>query len=209
MAIIKIVPMPGVEVPGPQGPAGPQGPQGLQGPAGQDASSFISSGTWDTQFMSLSDLTGTYENNSMRMGRYYRIGDLVFFEYQTISSSVEDWGSSLGWHFKLPFAPAEPWQSGLNEFITRDMSVGRIFGNTDLNGLPDPDEFGWIPLYGVISKHQSHGGVVYLYAEDVQDIHTKYDSIKPVNSSWPWNFAEAENHRFRFHITGTYRAEAQ
>jgi len=46
---------------------------------GTDASSFISYGTWDTEFLSLSDLEGTFTSPDRSFGQYTKIGDLVFF----------------------------------------------------------------------------------------------------------------------------------
>ena len=59
MPTIKIVPMPGVSVPGPQGQPGPQGIPGPSGPAGQDA-------LWNYR--------GEYDN-----GADYYPGDVVTF----------------------------------------------------------------------------------------------------------------------------------
>jgi hypothetical protein len=62
MAVIKIVPMPGVAV---EGPVGPQGPSGTNGAPGQDGADAL----WN--------YTGEYSG-----GASYAVGDIVTYEGQ-------------------------------------------------------------------------------------------------------------------------------
>jgi len=150
MATIKIVPMPGVLVPGPQGPQGPrgyqgetgltgpigpQGEQGLtglegeQGPPGQDGL-IPTSGTWDTRFKELNGIVdrqnspyGIYPTT----GKYYTVGDLVFYEFDILVLSPETWGTDTTWQIELPFNLSQ-----LNELnLTRQVGQGSLLMRAD------------------------------------------------------------------------------
>lgn len=68
MAVIKIVPMPGVAVVGPQGIQGPAGPQGIQGPVG--ATGPAGNDGADALWNFLGEYNG---------GADYNIGDVVTY----------------------------------------------------------------------------------------------------------------------------------
>lgn len=201
MAVIKIVPMPGAK-----------GEKGDTGAAGQDAASFISSGTWNTDFLSLSGIEGTFEHSDMNLGSYYKVGDLVFFEINiaTDGTNFTDWtaGDVAGWHLKLPFEIADNWQDSVSPTQSRMTVLGRMYGSVDNeNGIVESNESGNVPLYGVLTPHAVHGSVIYLYTSNEDDINTNYDSLTPVTSSHPWNFAgQAADavHYFRITLSGTY-----
>ena len=142
--------MPGVLVPGPQGPQGPrgyqgetgltgpigpQGEQGLtglegeQGPPGQDGL-IPTSGTWDTRFKELNGIVdrqnspyGIYPTT----GKYYTVGDLVFYEFDILVLSPETWGTDTTWQIELPFNLSQ-----LNELnLTRQVGQGSLLMRAD------------------------------------------------------------------------------
>lgn len=71
MAVVKIVPMPGMSVEGPQGPVGPQGATGAQGPAGAQG---LVGPQGPAGVDALWNYRGEYDN-----GADYNVGDVVTF----------------------------------------------------------------------------------------------------------------------------------
>jgi hypothetical protein len=145
MAVVKIVPMPGVAV---VGPTGAQGPIGLTGPAGQNGL-LPTSGTWDTKFKELNGIVdrqsspyGTWPTT----GKYYTVGDLVFYEFDILVMSPQTWGTSTSWIIELPFKISQ-----LNAYsLSRQIGQGSIYMRAD-----EP------PFY----QFDQNGGVVQPFEE--------------------------------------------
>jgi hypothetical protein len=77
MAVIKIVPMPGVAVEGPAGPQGPRGYQGDTGLTGPQGPSGTNGATGQDGADALWNYTGEYN-----AGASYAVGDIVTYEGQ-------------------------------------------------------------------------------------------------------------------------------
>jgi hypothetical protein len=126
MAVVKIVPMPGVAV---VGPTGPQGPIGLTGPAGQNGL-LPTSGTWDTKFKELNGIVDRQDSPFgpwPTTGKYYTVGDLVFYEFDILVMSPQTWGTSTSWRIELPFKISQ-----LNELgLSRQIGQGSIYMRAD------------------------------------------------------------------------------
>lgn len=151
MAVIKIVPMPGVAVEGPAGPQGPrgyqgetgltgpmgpQGPQGETGPAGQDATLgvetvfTVNGGTLETQ--------PTFNGDPLFTGSYIKNGSLVHFQIQVDMDNITDFGTGQ-YYVDLPFASKYGYQ--VREGCLHDVSTdkqyaigGHVFaGESQLN----------------------------------------------------------------------------
>lgn len=107
MAVIKIVPMPGVAVVGPQGPkgdtgnTGPQGPQGEPGTPADLESAFsevsytVGGGTDSTQ--------PTFNGSPLFSGSYTKTGNLVHFRVNVAMTNITNFGSGQ-YYVTIPFA---------------------------------------------------------------------------------------------------------
>ena len=126
MAVVKIVPMPGVAV---VGPTGAQGPIGLTGTAGADGL-IPTSGTWDTKFKELNGIVDRQPSPYgiwPTTGKYYTVGDLVFYEFDILVMSPETWGTSPSWRIELPFKISQ-----LNAYnLSRQIGQGSIYMRAD------------------------------------------------------------------------------
>jgi hypothetical protein len=88
------------------------------------------SGTWDTKFKELNGIVdrqdspfGIYPTT----GKYYTIGDLVFYEFDILVFSPETWGTDNSWQIELPFKVSQ-----LNDLsLTRQVGQGSIFMRAD------------------------------------------------------------------------------
>ena len=144
MAVIKIVPMPGVAVVGPTGPAGnngtngADGAQGIQGVKGDPGENGITStsGTWDTKFAELSGIDVSVTNvgyEANKMGYYHCVGDLVHWEFRMLMNNPVSWGSvglgATSFKFALPFVPYY-----LNENENETLALRNAFCRTVANG---------------------------------------------------------------------------
>ena len=89
-----------------------------------------SSGTWDTKFKELNGIVdrtpnpyGTYPTT----GKYYAVGDLVFYEFDILVMSPETWGTSTSWRIELPFKISQ-----LNALsLSRQIGQGSIYMRAD------------------------------------------------------------------------------
>lgn len=109
MPTIKIVPMPGVSVPGPQGPRGyqgdqgipgPQGIQGVQGPEGPVAP-FPDPVSW-TPVLSATNFSQT---SNPATGEYFKYGKMIVCRLNVPFTNVTNFGTGQ-YHINLPFPPA-------------------------------------------------------------------------------------------------------
>ncbi len=103
MPTIKIVPMPGVSVPGPQGPRGYQGETGLagpQGPAGADAV-FPEPVEWTPVLSN----NGFVQSSNISHGHYYKYGRMTVVNLNVPFSNVTNFGTGQ-YSLTLPFAAA-------------------------------------------------------------------------------------------------------
>ena len=156
--------------------------------AAKGADSIVpTSGTWNTRMSELSGITGglyggsrTSTSEEMNKGRYYTIGDLVFFEVNFI---VTQPSFTVGRRFQgaLPFPVAGPWQTNQpSNFITNTATgIYQPFGDDVPVGLVDPDEGGRIPLTAVL-----YNSFFSLLATTDSSGITETDGI---TSSWPVN----------------------
>jgi hypothetical protein len=99
--------------------------------AAKGADSVVpTSGTWDTRFKELNGIIdrqdspfGIYPTT----GKYYTVGDLVFYEFDIPVFSPETWGTDTSWQIELPFKISE-----LNELnLSRQVGQGSIFMRAD------------------------------------------------------------------------------
>ena len=145
------------------------------------------SGTWDTRFSELSGISGglyggtrTTTSEEMNKGRYYTIGDLVFFEFNFL---VTQPSFTLGRRFQgaLPFPVAGPWQLNQPSNFIANTATGiyQPFGDDLPVGVTDPDESGRIPLTALL--YNSYFSL--LASTDSSGI-LETDAI---TSSWPVN----------------------
>ena len=93
MSVVKIVPMPGISVPG---AIGAQGPTGPQGEPGQDI--VQESDTWTPVVSG----TGFVQSSNPATGTYNRIVDLVFVNLNVPFSNVTNFGTGQ-YSVTLPF----------------------------------------------------------------------------------------------------------
>jgi hypothetical protein len=146
------------------------------------------SGTWDTRMSELCGITGglygglrTSTSEEMNKGRYYTIGDLVFFEVNFIVTQPSF--SSIGRIFNgaLPFPVAGPWQTNQpSNFITNTATgIYQAFGDDVPIGITDPDEGGRIPLTAIL-----YGSNFSLLATTDSSGITETDRL---TTSWPVN----------------------
>lgn len=210
MATIKIVPMPGVSVPGPtgpqgprgyqgdtgltgaQGPAGPQGPQGPAGPQGLPGADGVlpTSGTWETNIPLRSGIVGGVYPTSDSMGRYYTIGDLVFIEVHFAVSQPESWGGAF--EGELPFKIAGSWQEGVSHLGLRNRLKGQMTlrGDAEPFGQPFEDnEQNFIPVDVVlIPQPAGQPDTFGILAEKENPVlNTNVNGMDAVSSTWPVN----------------------
>ncbi len=110
MPTIKIVPMPGVSIPGPQGPrgyqgetglTGPQGDQGIQGPAGASAT-FPDPIAW-TPVLSATNFSQT---SNPATGEYFKYGKMVVVSLDVPLTNVTNFGTGQ-YKINLPFPAAK------------------------------------------------------------------------------------------------------
>lgn len=140
MAVIKIVPMPGVAVQGPQGPVGPQGVQGErgltgpmgpqgeqglegpQGPAGEDAavpteqSFVVNGGTTETQ--------PTFNGAPLFSGTYVQTGPMVHMQIQVDMDNITSFGAGQ-YYVDLPFESKYGYQ--FKQGCLHDISTGKQY----------------------------------------------------------------------------------
>ena len=147
-----------------------------------------SSGTWDTKFSELSGISGglyggtrTTTSEEMNKGRYYTVGDLVFFEFNFLVTQPLSFALNRSFQGALPFPVAGPWQ--LNQpsnFITSTATgIYQPFGDDIPVGITDPDEGGRIPITALLFN----SSFSLLATTDSSGI-TETDRI---TSSWPVN----------------------
>jgi hypothetical protein len=143
MPTIKIVPMPGVAIQGPQGPRGLQGIQGergLTGPAGQDGTNGIN-GTngadgqdgedatpvTETSFTVNGGTLGTqptFNGAPLFSGSYVKTGPLVHFQIQVDMDNITSFGTGQ-YYVDLPFASKYGYQ--VREGCLHDVSTGKQY----------------------------------------------------------------------------------
>ena len=147
-----------------------------------------SSGTWNTRFSELSGISGglyggtrTTTSEEMNKGRYYTVGDLVFFEFNFLVTQPSSFALNRSFQGALPFPVAGPWQ--LNQpsnFITSTATgIYQPFGDDIPVGITDPDEGGRIPITALLFN----SSFTLLATTDSSGI-AETDRI---TSSWPVN----------------------
>ncbi len=144
MAVIKVVPMPGMSVTGPVGPQGPQGDPGV----------LIESGTWNPNFNdSTSAMTETGASTGT-YGEYYAIGDIVHFDMQYNFQNVTSYGPGY-FLFRLPFPPKDRsgWSNNtvlhglIFDQTNPDMGKNVVFGTIQTSHPVTANDDGWVLLW--------------------------------------------------------------
>jgi hypothetical protein len=127
MTVVKIVPMPGLSVPGPAGPTGQTGPAGPAGPAGQQGiqgepgqSIVPNSGIWTPVVSS----NGFSESSNVGEGNYNRVSNLVFANMYVPFSQVTSFGTGQ-YSVTLPFNSLR--HSDVIGGSLHDTSTGRFY----------------------------------------------------------------------------------
>jgi hypothetical protein len=101
------------------------------------------SGTWDTKFKELNGIVdkedspyGIYPTT----GKYYTVGDLVFYEFDILVMSPQTWGTDISWRIELPFKISQ-----LNPYnLTRQIGQGSIYMRADEPPFYEFDQNGGI-----------------------------------------------------------------
>lgn len=228
MAVIKIVPMPGVPIQGPAGPqgprgyqgdtglTGPQGPQGEpglnglegeqgpQGPAGADGLLPVI-GTWNPMFSERSGITYSDDSSLHEFGNYYSIGDLLFFDVLIRLNNVADWGNSDSFGFELPNL-SNPHFDGIYTGLSFSGTVWDHSVAENINDITGRDQ----GLYDIVGKTSHAGGKAY-----VTLFVTAYDSslggwvsgeLRPVTKSYPSDFTQPLYQEYsNIRMSGVYR----
>lgn len=190
-------------------------------------SSFISSGSWDTEFLEWSRIKLNPNEESYKLpisANYYTIGELVFFNIHLLITNPLSWGVlekkdldvERHWRFKLPFKKKNDWDLSLlsldtfldiNEYSTNFIS-GRYVGKNTINvNSVDQriEEKNVTAMFGIIS----FGEYLYLYALDSEDKDIKSHKLRNITSEWPVNFTKNYDSfsYLRLSISGIYRKE--
>lgn len=175
MPTIKIVPMPGVSVPGPQGPRGLQGLQGEtgltgpMGPAGADAPIPV-----DTEFQVNGGSFGdqpTFSGDPMFYGSYTQFGDQVTFRIDVDMDNIIDFGTGQ-YYVDLPVA--SKYNMLMRGGCLHDISTGNQW-----------------PISGHVQAGETRMTLWFTSGTGQDEI---FDHNSPVNLS------TADN----FHVSGTY-----
>jgi hypothetical protein len=123
---------------------GADGTNGTNGTNGAD-SITPTSGTWDTKFAFHSGIDVSTTNvgyESGKMGYYYCIGDLVYWEFRMLMQTPVSWGTNSTWAFELPFAPYynndSTGNAALRNSFNRTIANGwfRVLSDSDPTGVP-------------------------------------------------------------------------
>lgn len=211
MAVVKIVPMPGIKI---TGPTGPQGPQGIQGIAGKDGL-VPTSGTWDTQIQQYSGIVGgTLSSPDAHLGRYYTVGDLVFLEVQFGIKQPTSWGTNL-FGGLLPFKMANSWQENILNAERRQYMKGSVTlrGDVEPFGFPySDDENASLDITVVLIRNPDDNSPdFFLFATNdtnESSVNINTDSSRAIEKTWPVNlnvpnFGNSPYFSVRF--SGVYR----
>lgn len=137
MPTIKIVPMPGISLPGPTGPQGPQGNTGSSGPTGPTgptgatgpAAQFPNSVNWTPVLSG----TGFVQTSNSSTGNYTRMGNIVFAHMNVPFTNVSNFGTGQ-YSVTLPFPSLR--HSDVIGGSLHDTSTGRFYtikGHLDEN----------------------------------------------------------------------------
>jgi hypothetical protein len=190
------------------------------------------SGTWDTKFKELNGIVDSNPNPYgvyPTTGKYYTVGDLVFYEFNLLVFSPETWGNSTSWQIELPFKVSQ-LNDGDISGLTRQVGQGSIFMRAD-----EPPFFETDPNTGQVVQDWEDGEIVSLpvylrsrwLASETTSIaylsvnlprtgnwptSTAINAFWGIGNNWPVNFTEGlvdENPTlptyFRFTVNGTYR----
>ncbi len=227
MAVVKVIPMPGVPVPGPAGPQGPrgyqgetgltgpmgpQGEQGLtglegeQGPPGADGILPVS-GTWNPRFAELSDITYSDATSLHEFGEYYCIGDLVFFDMYVKLSNVSNWGNAVAFTFALPFL-AKNTQVAAWDYNSNGITfIGSIFDSTVAENIVDRTgrDQGLYAVYGKIEPTIPNQVHLAVTAYDSSLGYNMVGELRALNKSYPSDLTQPEIDQSSFRMSGVYR----
>ena len=157
---------------------------------GTDASSFIGSGTWETNIPLRSGIVGGVSPTTDSLGRYYSIGDLVFIEVHFAVTQPESWGDSFVG--ELPFKIAGPWQEGIAHSNMRHRLKGQMIlrGDAEPFGSPYTDnEENFIPVDIVLVPNLTENPDTFIITAESESpaLNTNVNSADIVSSTWPVN----------------------
>jgi hypothetical protein len=182
-----------------------KGADGEPGTAGQD-SLLPTSGTWNPRFAELSGIT--YSNSEQyEMGKYYCIGDLVFFDLTVHLGYVSDWGNPAAptynnFKFELPF---EMPGSGLGVAEQSGPATRIPFLGQILENYTDPSNSSTWSQFPVFGQSISDSKEINVYSTTGAGMN---QSLQPVTSLWPSNFTESQGgSNSSFSMSGVYRKE--
>lgn len=218
MAVIKIVPMPGVPVQGPAGPqgprgyqgdtglTGPQGPQGEQGPPGADGVLPIS-GTWNPKFAERSGIVYNDSASLHEFAEYYCIGDLVFFDVYVKLSNVSDWGNSIAWTFELPFLSNKHGDANWDYNSNSITFTGSIFDSNVAENIEDRTgrDQGVYTVYGTLEPTEPNTVHLSVTAYDSSLGYNMVGERRALNKSYPSDLTQPEIDQSSFRMSGVYR----
>jgi hypothetical protein len=227
MAVVKVIPMPGVPVPGPAGPQGPRGYQGetgLTGPMGPQGEQGLSglegeqgppgadgvlpvSGTWNPRFAELSDITYSDATSLHEFGEYYCIGDLVYFDVYLKLSNVSDWGNALTWTFELPFLAKNRTSPDWDFNMNAQTFVGNMFDSNVAENVSDRTgrDQGSYAVYGRLEPSSQDTVHLAVTAYDSSLGNNMVGELRALNKSYPSDLTQPEIDQSSFRMSGVYR----
>lgn len=182
MPTVKIVPMPGVKVPGPTGPQGPRGyqgdpglvgPQGPVGPTGPQgpAATFGTMTSW-TPVLSASGFT---QSSNPATGHYMKNGQIVWVYLEIPLSNVTNFGNGQ-YSVNLPFPAShhsDAWGGTLHNSSsgTYHSLKGHIEANSDsmqlwyISGAAQDERFTKLSPFALGTDDYLHMSFIYQAAE--------------------------------------------
>jgi hypothetical protein len=191
------------------------------------------SGTWDTRFKDLNGIIdrnpnpyGTYTTT----GKYYTVGDLVFYEFNVLVFSPQTWGTDTSWQVELPFKISQ-LNDGNISGLTRQIGQGSILMradepplyeyNSNTNQVVQDWEEGEIvsvPVYlrsrWVSSETTSLASIAVVAPSGAGPAASAIQAFWGIGHNWPVNLTEGlvdENTTqptyVRITVSGTYRKE--
>jgi hypothetical protein len=175
------------------------------------------SGTWDTRFGEISEIVDETPNSeNWNYGRYYCVGDLVFFEINLLITQPSSWGNTEDARFSgvLPFPLKDSIHSNT---LVRNYTSGVMQAVSDEEpfGFPyQENEFGnfniTVMMYNAVNDTPgvSAGTPLFsLYAVDAESLNTTSENLKLVTPDWPINLRVPNNltsPRVTIRFSGTY-----
>jgi hypothetical protein len=164
--------------------------------AAKGANSIVpTSGTWDTKFAFHSGIDVSVENigyEANKMGYYYCIGDLVYWEFRMLMSNPVSWGTRSTWAFELPFPPYynndSTFTSALRNSFNRTIADGWFRVTADADPTPMPPILTEENSYDENEVHiVNASAILRTYIRTESGSYTNILAGYPYPAQWPEN----------------------